>query len=368
MRILYLTDQFYQHGGIEKILSQKINYLIEHYNFEVILCTSEQKGNKFIYNISEKIIFSDLEINYIRDKSYYHPLNLFKSIKHFSRLKKFIKQQNPDVIVSANFTPEQFMLPFIEKNIPKIKEFHSSGYNNKDGTGIAGKIKKIMFSLFEKYDSVVVLNELEKTYYPFSNLSVIPNFIKIPIVKQEYIREKVIISAGRIASIKQFDHLMKAWELIESDFPLWQVHVYGSGDENLLDEYMAYINEKDIKRIAFMGSVDNLNEIMQKATLFAMTSASECFPMVLLEAMSCGLPIISYDCPNGPRSIIKNGVDGVLTKHNDIDMFASELKNMLLSQNLIERMGENAKENVISFNDDVVMNKWIYLFNKLTIK
>jgi len=138
LRILYLTNQFYLHGGIEKILSQKINYLIEEFNYEVVLCTSEHNNRPFVYPLSEKLRHIDLKINYNRSKSYFHPANLLRAMGHYSALKQTIKEVEPDVVVSVNFTPEQYFLPFIAKEIPKVKEFHSSGANLNPSRGVVG--------------------------------------------------------------------------------------------------------------------------------------------------------------------------------------------------------------------------------------
>ncbi len=365
MKIVYLTDQFYLHGGIEKMLSLKIEYLIKNLKYDVVLCTSEHKQNNFVYELPSELVHLDLDINYQRTKSYFHPINLIKSFKHYKKLKRVLAELKPDVIISVNYTPEQFFLPFIEKNIPKIKEFHSSGSNVKNNNGIIGKLKSYLFSLFAKYDTLVLLNEKEKEYYPFNNLEVIPNFILLPVKKQLVDREKIIIAAGRIAPVKQFDHLIKAWELIENEFPLWQVQIYGGGDEELLVQFNQYINNKNIPRVHFMGATNSLIDKMQKASIYAMTSSSECFPMVLLEAMACGLPIISYDCPNGPRSIIIDQVDGVLTPCNDINTFAFELKRLIQSKDLIVQMGEIGMENVKQYSEIAIMNKWNQLFSKL---
>ena len=127
MKVVFLMDQMYIHGGGEKILSLKMNALATNFDCEVYLCTTNQKKHKPVYNIDEKVYWKDLKINYITSISYFHPYNLFKSVQHFYKLKRVLKNIKPDVIISVSQSPEQFFLPFIYKEIPKIKEFHSSG-------------------------------------------------------------------------------------------------------------------------------------------------------------------------------------------------------------------------------------------------
>lgn len=365
MKILYVTDQMYLHGGIEKMLAQKINYWIANFGYEVVLCTSEQRNHDFIYGLNKKVKHIDLGINYYRNKSYFHFTNLRRSITHFNALRKLIKKEKPDIIISVNYTPEQFFLPLIAKQIPKVKEFHSSGVTLTEPISIFDKLKYRLFMLMGGYEAQVVLNEDEKKYYPFQHLHTIPNFIDISGKGESLQREKTILAAGRIAAVKQFDHLIKAWSLIAVDFPEWQVKIFGDGDETLSAKLKQLIQELKVSNIHLMGATSQLDKEMQKASIYAMTSASECFPMVLLEAQVAGLPIISYDCPNGPRNIIINNEDGWLTPYNEISIFAEKLGMLIKNERERKIMETVAKQNVAQFSSEIVMNQWNELFIKL---
>ncbi|MET0945563.1 MAG: glycosyltransferase family 4 protein [Flavobacterium sp.] len=365
MKILYLTDQLYLHGGIEKMLAQKINHWIAHYGYDVMLCTSEQRNKDFVYPVDPKLRHIDLGINYSRHKSYFHPENVLKSTTHFNTLRKLIKKEKPDIIISVNYTPEQFFLPFIAKHIPKIKEFHSSGVTLEMPNNRINKLKHRLFLLLGRYQAQVVLNVDEKKYYPFEHLYVIPNFIEINKIKEPLQREKTILAAGRIASVKQFDHLINAWSHIASDFPDWQVKIFGNGDDKLSAQLQQLIAELGVSNINLMGATSHLAEEMQKASIYAMTSETECFPMVLLEAQAAGLAIISYDCPNGPRNIITSNQDGWLTPYNEIGIFADQLAILIEKESSRKEMGLAAKQKVTLFSKEKVMGKWNELLLKL---
>lgn len=366
MRILYLTNQFYLHGGIEKMLSQKINYLIEKFGYEVILCTSENRGKDYIYPLHKNLKHIDLNIKYNRSKSYFSSGNLIKSYHHYRELKQFINKEKPDIIISVNKTPEQYFLPFIEKHIPKVKEFHSSGVSFKSSNSILGKINKRLFNLFTHYDCIVVLNKDEIKFYPFNNVTVIPNFIKINSSAIDVKKEKTILAAGRIAPVKQFDHLIRAWSKIAIQFPEWQVKIFGDGDEDLTAKLKSLIAELKLPNIRLMGQTENLKEEMEKASVYAMTSETECFPMVLLEAQAAGMAIISYDCPYGPRNIIEDNVTGILTPHNVIDDFSELLKNLLQNDKKRNDLGNRSKISVVYYREDSIMLEWKTLFNDLS--
>ncbi|EDM42992.1 glycosyltransferase [unidentified eubacterium SCB49] len=362
---MYLTNQFYLHGGIEKILSDKINYLINSLGHEVVLCTSEHKNENFVYPLSNKLKHIDLEIDYNRTKSYFHPKNIVKSLSHYKKLKKTIINEQPDIIISVNFTPEQYFLPFIAKQIPKVKEFHSSGVSQSKGKSIGGKFKSVLFQIFKRYDCVVVLNRDEVQFYPFENVKIIPNFIKLDKELSVINKKKTIIAAGRIAAVKQFDHLIKAWAKIVDRFPEWEVKIFGSGDVNLVNNLKRLILDLNVKNIRLMGSTSTLKNEMDMASVYAMTSATECFPMVLLEAQASEMALLSYDCPYGPRNIIEDGVTGVLTTHNSIDTFATALESLILNQDKRNMLGKTAIKQVQKFEEKVVMEQWERLFKSL---
>ena len=364
MKIVYLIDQFYKHGGIEKMLSLKINHFIEHYGYEVILITSQHpKEQTFVYPLNNKVTHVDLKINYLIGKSYFYPNNLTKAFRHCLKLRKQLKRLKPDVIVSAGFSPEQYFLPLIVKKTPIIKEFHFSGVIlNKKRNKI---LNNFLFKQFKKYDAVVVLNEDERKYFNFKNLVVIPNFIELKDNLSIVSRNKTIIAAGRIAEVKQFDHLIKAWHKIATQFPDWDVKIFGDGDDKLSSKLNEQILQNKIPRIELMGATPHLAMEMQKASIYAMTSANECFPMVLLEAQNAGLPIVSYDCPNGPRNIITNNIDGLLVKNQSIDEFANNLSYLITENDIRLNMGAKAKINSFNFAPAPIMEKWNKLFLSL---
>lgn len=355
MKILYLTDQVYLHGGAERILSLKLNHFVEFYNYDVYLITTEQKNKKPVYFLNSKINLRDLGINYDREKSYFHPKNLIKSISHFIKLKKEIISINPDVIISLSYSPDQYFLPIIEKKIPKLKEFHTSRNNYKPSF-----LRRTLDSIFTKYDALIVLNETEKSYYTNKNRIVIPNFTDFkpnPIKLND--REKTVIAAGRIAPVKQFDKLIEIWKGISPDFPDWKLKIFGDGDSDILKKIIQLIEEYNLTDTAFvLPSTSNIQQEMQKASLFALTSYEECFPMVLLEAQACSLPIVSFDCPNGPRYIVNNSSDGILVEKNNIEDFQKALKLLMSDDELRANFGDKAKSNIEKFSKEKVMKQW----------
>jgi glycosyltransferase involved in cell wall biosynthesis len=114
-----------------------------------------------------------------------------------------------------------------------------------------------------------------------------------------------------------------------------------------------------------MGPTTDLKNEMEKGSVYAMTSATECFPMVLLEAQAARMALISYDCPYGPRNIIKDNVTGVLTPHNSIEDFAEILKDLLLDGEKRKRLGKQAQLGIPAFSEQRIMMEWQKLFKSL---
>lgn len=368
MKIIYYTDQVYLHGGIERVLANKLNYLVNIKDVEVHLITTEQKENTPCYNISEKVIMHDLGINYNREISYFHPLNFRKAPRHFVALKKKIKQINPNVVIVCNYAFDFYFIPYIFPKIPKIKEFHSSRHFEYK-TRIENKslLKKAYYKLNDyiesKYHFLVLLTDDEKKYYTSNNTIVIPNALTNLPNKLAKLDTKTVISAGRVAPVKGFEKLIQSWKLVSKKNPEWKLEIYGEGEVDYVDSLQKLIVQLQLeKKITLCGATNKMEDKMLDSSVYAMSSITECFPMVLLEAKTCGLPIVSFDCPNGPRNIIKNNEDGILVENENIEALAEGIINII--KNPIERkkMGAKAQINVQKFTQDNIMKSWLKLF------
>ncbi len=369
MKILYITDQIYLHGGVERVLTNKSNYFIENDKAKVYIVTTEQKDNLPCYPINSDVVFYDLDINYHRSVSYFRLANLIKVPKHFFRLKKIIKKIKPDVVITLSNQFDYYFLPFIHKKIPKIKEFHSSRYySNLERIQNKSFFRKIFYALNDyiesRYDYLVLLTKDEQQYFKSKNTVVIPNALSNYSNETSDLKNEIAISAGRIAPVKQFDKLIKTWSYVAATHPNWKLEIYGEGDDRDIKELQSLINKYNIKdKVKLCGSTDKLEIKMLNSSLYVMSSQTECFPMVLLEAMNCGLPIISFDCPHGPKNIITHNIDGVLTERDSEKELADAIISILEDPNDLKNKGKMAKENVKRFQPDYVMEYWINLID-----
>ena len=355
--ILILVDQFYLHGGIEKLVAIKANYWADKFGYKVIIVSTEQQDNEKIYPLSDKVIFEDLDINFHRGVSFFHHKNLKKLSLNFRKVKNTIKTYNPDLILVASHIPMTYLLPFVKTKAKIAKEFHFSKHARIDTQ------KDKLFQIIEnKYDFLIVLSEEEKQFYNSDKAVVIPNPIEISTaITLQDIKNKERIAAAilRFAPVKQLDKMVAAWEIFHQNEKDWKLFIYGDTQEAYYKEIKQLVEEKKLENtIIFKGKTNNVYKALQEVSILLMTSANECFPMVILEANSCGVPVISFDSPTGPRNIIQNNVDGIIVALNDINVFAKHLTALAANDKMRIEMSIYAVENSKKYQLDKIMDLW----------
>jgi len=360
MKILYLVDQLHKCGGLERVLSHKINYISSNCpNIKLAVCTNEQNNKKYFFNVPDSVCSYDLDINYDHSISLYSFVNVIKSFSHYFKLKKVINNFKPDVIVHCGFGYDFYFLPLIcRKNITLIKENHSSRF-------FEAQKKAGARYFFEKfYDINVFLSKEEQQLSGLKNSMVIANPVISTQNKQALTVNKkpIVIAAGRIAPVKGFDRLIEVWALVAKSNPNWQLHFYGDGESNYIKTLIALIERLGLTSSVFIfPAVASIEEKITEASIYAMTSHTECFPMVLLEAMQYNTSIISFDCPTGPRNILESGC-GVLVTDGDTQSFANELNKLMTNPTLRKRLADNAYAHVSDFHIERVISQWLIIY------
>ncbi len=174
----------------------------------------------------------------------------------------------------------------------------------------------------------------------------------------------IVIAAGRLTPQKGFDRLLPAWAQVARAHPDWELRIFGGG--KLRRRLERRIGELGISGSArLMGYTDELPEEMAKAAFYVMSSRFEGFPMVLLEAMRCGLPIVSFDCPNGPRDLITHGSDGFLVPDGDVDALAAAMIDMIELGDARRRFGAAALEKSKEYEMPAISRRWEELLEEI---
>lgn len=386
IKIVYCIPDLYKPGGIERIISMKANYLAEYNNgnnYTITIITTGQGKCLPYYEFSNKIKFIDLDINYDEIVSYPFLKRTWirrkKRMEHKKRLEKVLKEISADIVIST-FTHDAAFLPSIKDGSKKILEFHfSKGYKLRRATtenwSFIFRLAYGYLSLREertvpkKYDAFVVLTEEDqeawKTIRP-DTIS-IPNIIPVLSDERSSKNNKIAIAVGRLDNQKGFDRLIDLWELIKKEHPDWSLHIFGTGEDK--DKLELLIQKKQLQnQIRIFPPEKNIAKRYIESSILVMTSRFEGFPMVLLEAMSFGLPSVSYLFKCGPRDAIEDGKNGFLIKEGDKQLFAQKVITLIKDQDLRKRMGDKASEATKKYTHDNIMHKWINLFQNILTK
>ena len=222
--------------------------------------------------------------------------------------------------------------------------------------------KKIQFlsrMLYRKIDQVVALTHNDKYQFDkfHANVTVIPNFSPFPITTIRPNTSKQIVTIGRLTDQKNYIHLLHAWEKIYHSLPDWQLNIFGEGEhQKMLQDY---IEQNSLQNINLKGSTSNVKQVYEQSSFFVMSSKYEGLPMVLIEAQSFGLPIISYDCPYGPSDVIRNNENGLLVENQNVDELASEILTLASSPDLLDMFAQNSLLNAQQYQPEQILKIWI---------
>jgi len=358
-KIVILVDQMHSHGGIEKLVAIKATYWSSEFGYDVTILSTEQAGKPLIYDLNEKVKFQDLAIDFERTKSYFSITNVLKLLKNIFRLQQFIFKQKPDFILVASHIPMTYVLPFLITGKAKtIKEFHYTKFYDTN----QGIKNKFLIFIESKYDFLVVLSQEEQRFYYSKNTVVIPNPIEneahstLQVVSQ---RPLIAVAIVRFAPVKQLESMVAVWEQFHKNHPEWALHLYGSTGNDYYKTIANVVTEKKLERtIIFKGQTNEVPKVLEHARVLLVTSIQECFPMVILEANAAGVPVVSYDCPTGPRNIIHNEEDGFLVDVGDQNAFVNRLEQLSNNTALLDTLGNKAKKNASNYLLPKVMNLW----------
>ena len=376
-KIVFCTPALYSAGGVERVVSYKASYFAEQLGYDVTIIVTEGKGRDCYFPLSDKVKVINFELGFeaLWQASIAKKIILYltKQRQYKKLLKRELMCIRPDFTITT-LRREINFLSDIPDGSKKIGELHVDRANYRNfATNKQNPIKQVfsrwwsnsLLDHIRRLDKMVLLTD--SAMYDWPELD---NKIKIPDPLSFHIDEKSSLLCKRIISIGRFDYekgndlLLQVWQKVEKQMPDWQLDIYGNGNR---DPYLLQMRQLgiDSSRCHLHGPIKDVKKEYLNSSVFVLPSRYEGFGLVLIEAMACGVPVVSFDCENGPRSIITNGADGFLIPTFDIDAFADKLLLLMRDENLRRQMGEKAQKSAAKYDIDSIGLQWKQLFDGL---
>lgn len=371
MKLLYITDALAIYGGLERIIVEKVNLLRSIYGYEIHLITLNQGDHPVLYSLNSEIKYADLGIMFHEQYNFGGIKRLLEINRLHSlykrRLRKKIEEVKPDVIVCARIDLVK-TIDKVKGNIPLVFESHTYRRTTEmEGATLFTRLKLILYRRYERLPQMIVTltdGDAEDWKKRNPNVCVIPNVVNLN--KSGRFSDgmsKSVIFVGRFSKQKDIKTLLSIWTIVHRHHPDWSLHIYGGyGPEQ--DLLLPEIKKMDKNIVVFDPTPDIFDKYRENSILL-LTSIYEPFGLVLPEAMSCGLPVVAFDCPYGPADIITDGVDGFLIRDRNVEEFANKVCLLMDNMDLRVKMGRAGIESSKRYDESRIMPLWKQLFDRL---
>lgn len=377
MKIVYCTDSICYVGGISRITIAKASALADIPDNEVWIVVTDNNKDLTL-PINPKVHVVDLQVNYYSDdwkgKLYVLKGILYKRRLHKQKMKILLEQIQPDIVVATG-TSEKYFLPSIRLSSHPafIREMHFFRHYRKASANnwfsrllaIAGDCVDYRMHIHQ-YDKIVVLtNEDKQTNWDNdAKVCVIPNPLTEVSELRSTLKNHKVIAAGRLSYPKNFASLIRIWSIVHERYPDWTLEIWGSGGYQ--EQLLAQINDLHLQECVFLkGQTSAILSKMADASIYALSSIFEGLPLVIVEAMSVGLPIVAFDCSTGPKDVISDSIDGFLVPVGDEQQFAERLSELMSNIELRTKMGDNAIKKAERYMIGPIIQSWMELFEQL---
>ena len=376
-KIVYCTPALYSAGGVERVVSVKASYFAEVYGYDVTIIVTEGQGRECFFPLSDKVRVINLQLGFedLWCVSFLKKILLyFKKQRRYKQLLTIeLMRLRPDITISV-LRREINFINSIPDGSRKIGELHVNRSNYRNFTGNDSNIIKRQFARFwmknlighlKQLDRMVVLTESAKNdWSELSNVTLIPDPLPFTADEVSPLTFKRLVCIGRYDYDKGNDLLLQAWAKIEKQIPEWIIDIYGNGNMETYQQLMVQLGI-DSSRCHLHGPITEVRKEYLQSSLFVLPSRYEGFGLVLIEAMACGLPVVSFECENGPRNIISDGQNGFLVQPFDVDAFAERLLMLIRNEELRQKMGVEAHQSSRQYQIENIALRWKSLFEEL---
>lgn len=378
MNLLYCIPHLYNSGGMERVLTQKVNWLAAHTDYTITIVTTEPTPTgtpKCYFPLSEKVQVVELNIDFNAD--YTKPL-LPKYCAHMRRMRaykraltEYIVQHGIELCISLGGKEIAFL-----RHLPcrTIAEMHFAmdqrrqliEANHKSlFWSLVGEVRtRQLVQAVKPLERLVVLTDADKAAWEkagCTNVTVIPNPCSLDgqKVSIKSAKSKTILAVGRLHEQKGFDLLLQAWKPIEKTYSDWFLRIVGEGPKRA--ELEAQIESQGLKRVVLAGATNNVLDEYEAASIFVLSSRYEGLPLALIEAMWSGLPCIAFDCPQGPAELLAED-RGWLVPDGDIAELTAQIAYALSHPEEALKRAQKAQSFAqTTYSEAAIMPRWVQL-------
>ena len=377
MKIYYIYTALVTKGGADRVIAEKANWLAEH-GHEIAIITDTQMGREPVFPLSPKVRLIDLAVDFSQEYGHGFLVRIWMYYKLMRQYRKMmtdvLMKDRPDIVISTLGRDISFISK-IKDGSKKIGEAHTTKHFIRNFHLL--EQRNIIFRYLTKYfrwnmdrhvnrlDALVVLTSQDQhDWGDRIPVYVIPNSFPFYPEKPSSCDNKQAIIVGRYNSAKGYNYLVDAWKHVHQKHPDWIINIFGSGEYENNIRHM--IHDEGLQDVIVMNPpTDHIMEEYLNSSIYVMSSVFEGFAMVLLEAMACGLPCVSFDCPYGPRNVITDGEDGILVDYLNSQALADNICRLIENKDLRKAMGNKGRLNVLRFSRETIMPQWVELFESV---
>ena len=381
MKIVYVIDSLASKGGAERVIINKMDYMVNHFGYDISIITCYQdKDTPNAYPIPNGIKQVYLGVPFYSQYNYRYPYRLWVKHSIDCQMKKALTNAvqtiDPDILIGVSYFQAN-VVTGIKCRAKKVIEVHEprpftlSDYGLSRGKLSSWYMKHYRNWYFRKVedqaDVVVTLTPGDAhEWRRAKKVQIIPNFTVMPIEKISDGQAKRVIAVGRLEWVKGYDRLIDAWKIVSNNHPDWHLDIFGVGtlEQDLKNQQMRLGLEA---KMTIHPATSKINVEYSNSSLYVGTSHFEGFPLVLLEAMQVGLPCIAFDCPFGPSAVIVDGENGFLVPDGKIEELAEKISILIEDTTLRDSFSKSALKKSKEFTVDKVMKQWDCLFNELIL-
>lgn len=344
MKITFIINSLSYKSGTERVTCNLANLFVEKLGYKVSVLNRDTEFNRVAYHLNTKVEVLAFKGNYFN---------------FYQQIQSYIDEKEPDFILIHNMGRLSLLCSALSKKNTKFISLEHVAFDSRPMW-----VRFLSKLCYKKIDKVVTLTHRDKLSYTswFKNVSAIYNISPFLIPDKLEIRNKEIIAVGRLTYQKNFQVLLKAWQQIQSQVDDWSLKIYGTGED--FDELSTIIHNHQLKNVELMGQASQIEQIYQKSSLFVMSSRFEGLPMVLIEAQTFGLPIISFDCPHGPAEVIHHQKNGLLVENQNVTALANAMLSLMQNDEQREQYSLQAFKDAERFQEYSILTMWKNLLEK----